>query len=161
MSYDLGFYYQKNDISGFGLKYNAYTSKGKGFSSDLGNFGDNIRITFIGATMFVADNEDAKVGEAFLEVGLGYIGYKNDSYINTNNNIKFTGGNLGLDVGAGYHFRVGKHFLIGPQIAFIGGVLKKIKVEYPDGTSETINLGKEELESLYRFDFNVSAKIRF
>jgi len=160
-NFDLSIYYQKSEVGGFGLKYNLYQSKADGESVANGKFGDDIKISFIGATAFISENTSARVGEAFLELGLGYIEYKNSSYVFNDQRMSFKGGNLGLATSLAYHFRINKHILIGPQFAFVGGILKKIKITYPDNTSETVTLDDDALESLYRIDLNVSAKIRF
>ena len=51
--------------------------------------------------------------------------------------------------------------MIGPQVNFIGGMLKKLKYTYADGTSETIKLNEEEYENLWRIDLAIGAKLRF
>lgn len=166
LSYDISAYYVLHD-RGFGLKYNVYRSKNSYIDPnqfdptiEFGSFSDDINITYIGPSFMYTELTSANVGEAFLEVSLGYVGYTNKATLESN---KFTikGGNLGMIAGGGYHFRLHKQFLIGPQVSFVGGMLRKLKVKYSDGSSETITLNEEEYENLWRIDLSVSAKFRF
>ncbi|MEM0578107.1 hypothetical protein [Flavobacterium polysaccharolyticum] len=169
ISYDLTAYYVKDGRNGFGVKYNVYQSSGTIKNQSIilndgtvisGAFSDDISITFIGPSIILSENESARTGEANLELAIGYIGYQNDSKI-IGNPLKITGGNLGMIGGMGYHFRLAPNFLIGPQVNFIGGMLKKLKYTYADGTSETIKLNEEEYENLWRIDLAIGAKLRF
>lgn len=167
-SYDFSTYYVKNE-TGFGIKYNVYNSDGLIANQSIslndgtvikGDFTDNIKISYIGPSMIYSQNEDSKVGEANMEFSLGYISYQNNSTI-IGQPIKVTGSNLGAVGGFGYHFRIVPNFLIGGQINFIGGVLKRLKYTYADGTTETVKLNEEELENLWRIDLAIGAKFRF
>ena len=169
ISYDLTAYYVKDGRNGFGVKYNVYQSSGTIKNQSIilndgtvisGAFSDDISITFIGPSIILSENESARTGEANLELAIGYIGYQNNSKI-IGNPLKITGGNLGMIGGMGYHFRLAPNFLIGPQVNFIGGMLKKLKYTYADGTSETIKLNEEEYENLWRIDLAIGAKLRF
>ena len=44
---------------------------------------------------------------------------------------------------------------------FIGGMLKKLKYTYGDGSSEIIKLNEDEYENLWRIDLAIGAKLRF
>ena len=90
LSYDLTAYYLKDGSNGFGIKYNVYQSSGtirnqSLFLSDRtvisGDFSDDITISFIGPSFIISENQNSKLGEANLELAIGYISYKNDSRI--------------------------------------------------------------------------------
>ncbi len=169
LSYDISAYYLKDSERGFGLKYNVYLSDGIIKNQPLvlqdgttirGDFTDDIKIAFIGPSFIMSQNENAKLGEANLEIALGYMSYINNStFIGAP--IKISGGNLGMIGGMGFHFRLIPNVLLGPQINFAGGVLRKLKFKYPDGTEETIKLDEDNLENLWRIDLALSAKFRF
>lgn len=167
LSYDISAYYVVHD-RGYGLKYNVFHSKND-YSSSTNldpiinypyNFSDDITISYIGPSFIYTELPSADVGEAFLEFSLGYVFYKNKAMLNYER-FTYKGGNLGVVAGGGYHFRLNKQFLVGPQVSFIGGTLRKLKVENSNGSSQTISLNEDEYESLWRIDLSVSAKFRF
>ncbi|HSD14230.1 MAG TPA: hypothetical protein VLB74_06255 [Flavobacterium sp.] len=165
-NFDIGLYYKFNSIDGgLGLKYSNYHSKGSGYSDEYGSFGDDINITFYGASVFLSTNNISngkkQSGQLFAEFALGYIHYKNDSYAFANEHTTYRGGNIGFSTSLAYHFRITDHLLIGPQLGYTGGFLKKIKVDYPDNSEETIKMDEESRERLHRIDLNLSAKFRF
>ncbi|MDQ6471869.1 hypothetical protein RB619_14530 [Flavobacterium sp. LHD-80] len=169
LSYDLSAYYLKEGKGGFGLKYNVYKSSGTIYNQTItnenglkmeGDFSDDITISFIGPSFILTEDQNARVGEANLELAIGYMGYQNKSGV-AGYPVKITGSNLGMIGGMGYHFRITPHFLLGPQVSFIGGTLKKLKYTYADGTTYTEKLDKEELENLWRIDLAIGAKFRF
>lgn len=169
LSYDISAYYLKEGRTGFGLKYNVYKSSGTIHNQQItldngaivtGDFSDDITISFIGPSFILTEGEHARVGEANLELALGYLSYQNKSTI-IGSPLKITGANLGMIGGMGYHFRITPHFLLGPQVNFVGGVLKKFKYKYPDGSTETIKLKDDEFENLWRIDLAIGAKFRF
>ncbi|MEO6175774.1 MAG: hypothetical protein ABIP27_11550 [Flavobacterium circumlabens] len=169
LSYDISAYYLKDDRTGFGLKYNVYKSSGTIRNQQItlddginyrGDFSDDITISFIGPSFILTEGKNARVGEANLELAIGYMSYRNNSTI-IGSPLKITGSNLGMIAGMGYHFRITPHFLLGAQANFVGGVLRKLKYEYPNGITETIKLEDEEVENLWRIDLAVGAKFRF
>ncbi|MFH6990146.1 hypothetical protein ACHRVW_20600 [Flavobacterium collinsii] len=169
LSYDVSAYYVTDKKNGFGLKYNVYKSSGTIYNQQItvgnemtvkGNFSDDITISFIGPSFIITEDRHARVGEANLELALGYMAYQNKAGV-AGNPVKITGSNFGMIGGMGYHFRITPHFLLGPQVSFVGGVLKKLKYTYADGTTYTEKLDKEELENLWRIDLAIGAKFRF
>ncbi|TDO95671.1 hypothetical protein [Flavobacterium sp. 245] len=169
LSYDVSAYYLKEGKRGFGLKYNVYKSSGTIYdqivtigdgSNVQGDFSDDITISFIGPSFIMTEDQRARVGEANLELAIGYLAYKNNAGV-AGYPVKITGSNLGMIAGMGYHFRITPHFLLGPQVSFVGGTLKKLKYTYADGTTYTEKLDKEELENLWRIDLAIGAKFRF
>ncbi len=169
LSYDVSAYYLKEGRNGYGLKYNVYKSSGTIYNQKItndyglvmeGDFSDDITISFIGPSFILTEDQRARVGEANLEVAIGYMAYQNKSGV-AGYPVKITGSNLGMIAGMGYHFRITPHFLLGPQVSFVGGTLKKLKYEYANGTTYTEKLDKEELENLWRIDLAIGAKFRF
>ncbi|WP_264530678.1 hypothetical protein [Flavobacterium sp. N502540] len=170
LSYDVSAYYLKDGIRGFGLKYNVYKSSGVIYDQKItsndgvttrGDFSDDITISFIGPSFILTENQHARIGEANLELSLGYMAYQNKAGMVSGNSVKITGSNLGMIGGMGYHFRITPHFLIGPQVSFVGGALKKLKYTYADGRTYTEKLDKDEIENLWRIDLAIGAKFRF
>lgn len=169
LSYDVSAYYLKEGRTGFGLKYNVYKSSGTLNNQQInldngmiatGAFSDDITISFIGPSFILTEDENARVGEANLEIAIGYMSYQNKAAA-IGVPFKITGSNLGMIGGMGYHFRITPHFLVGPQVSFAGGVLKKLKYKYPDGSTETVKLEDEDIENLWRIDLAIGAKFRF
>lgn len=166
-SFDISAYYL-NDEKGYGIKYNAYKSKGEKMASvnydpailDTFGYSDDITITFIGPSFIYTERPDAETGEAFLEVALGYMSYKNEASYNFQ---KFTmkGGTFGMTAGFGYHFRLHRNILVGPNINFVGGVIRKFTIQYDNGFNSELNLDDEQFESLWRIDLGGSVKFRF
>ena len=157
LSYDISAYYT-NYMTGFGLKYNVYKSTGTIDDQQITR--DNIKISFIGPSFIINEDKNGGVGEANIELALGYIWYQNKSVI-MGRPLKITGANLGMVGGLGYQFRITRYFLLGPKVSFTGGVLKKLKYEHEDGQTETIKLDKKEFENLWRIDLAIEAKFRF
>jgi hypothetical protein len=169
LSYDISTYYLKDSRTGFGLKYNVYKSSEEISNQQVtlddgavyqGDFSDDIMISFIGPSFILTEDKHARVGEANLELAIGYISYQNKSTI-IGSPLTITGANLGMIGGMGYHFRITPHFLLGAQVNFVGGVLKELKYKYEDGSTETIKLDEEEFENLWRIDLAIGAKFRF
>lgn len=169
LSYDVSAYYLVDSMRGYGLKYNVYRSNGTINNQTLtlqdnsiirGSFSDDITITFIGPSFILTDGMKSKIGEGNMEVALGFMSYQNNSII-INSPLKITGSNLGMIGGFGYHFRLTPNILVGPQLNFIGGTLKKLKLKYENGTTETVKLQDDQLENLWRIDLAIGAKFRF
>ncbi|RTY94941.1 hypothetical protein [Flavobacterium sp. GT3R68] len=166
-SYDISTYYLKDEQSGFGLKYNVYKSSGSLSNQDLtapngetgnGTASDDITITFIGASGILYGKGFFALDNVSFEIALGYIGYVDKAVILDNYTIK--GGNLGISTSVGYHFGITENIAIGPSVSFTGGVLNQVKVE-GDNYSATMKFDEDEKESLYRFDFSLSARFKF
>ncbi|MGZ9676263.1 hypothetical protein [Flavobacterium sp. GNP001] len=168
-SFDIAAYYITNESNGVGLKYNVFRADailrnqiidfgGGNFVS--GDIADDVKITFVGPSFIISDNASARLGEASLEIALGYMGYRNDASV-VGNPLKITGGDVGMVGGFSYHFRLRPDLLIGPQLNFAGAVLKKLKYTYEDGSTQTIKLDEEEYENLWRIDLAIGAKFRF
>jgi len=170
ISYDASVYYRiKQKDFGFGVKFNAFNSSGTLSNQELtdidgttgiGSTSDAITITFIGASYIIDKYKPSTRHEFNAEVALGYMGYKDDSRIFANK-YKITGSTLGMDVTVGYKYRVFKNFSLGPQVGFLGGVIKKFDVKGSNGYHTTLKLDKDNYESLWRIDLSLSAIYRF
>lgn len=168
-SFDIAAYYITNESSGVGVKYNVFRADAilRNQIIDFGNgnfvsgdIADDIKITFVGPSFIISDNASARLGEASMELALGYMGYRNDASV-VGSPLKITGGDVGMVGGFSYHFRLRPNLLIGPQLNFAGAVLKKLKYTYEDGSTQTIKLNEEEYENLWRIDLAIGAKFRF
>ncbi len=96
-----------------------------------------------------------------MELALGYMGYK-DLATFSGNRMTIKGGNLGIVGGFGYQFRISPNFLVGPQVNFVGGVLNKVTLTYPDGSKQKVKFEEDnEKENLWRIDLALGAKFRF
>jgi hypothetical protein len=169
LSYDFSAYYLNDNQAGIGIKYNVYKSNGllqnqvvtfKDGSEGVGSISDAITISFIGPSIIIYNNENSKLGEANLELALGYMSYENQARV-LNQRFSVKGADLGIIGGMGYYFRLSPHFLIGPQVNFVGGVLRKLKITYSDGSIENVKLEKEKFENLWRIDLTIGAQFRF
>jgi hypothetical protein len=151
---------------GIGLKYNQFSSSSSYIISNLSegsitNFKIDVnqKITFIGPSVLFNSFEN-KVGVFSGELALGYMGLENKESNALVGEFLTSGSNLGMAVGANYHFKISENFLLGPQMNILVGALRELKLEAPDGKVETVKLDKEP-EGLGRFDLGISAKFRF
>lgn len=169
MSYDIAVYYAKRQ-TGFGLKYNVFSAKStdyvSNFSTDSGpfsaDFTQDVSISFIGPSMVSMSNSNkSKIGEANLEIAMGYMWYKNVLSINNQKFCTVNGASFGMLMGGGYRFKLSKTILVGPQIAYSLGTLTKLNYVYYDGSKKTEKLGENNAESLSNLQLSLSAKIKF
>lgn len=153
---DATYYWSKG--GGIGVKYDVFRSKNE-FEYLAGQgveFSDDITIRYIGPYYSSRILGANKVNNFFSNVGLGYVGYKDDAYIGTD--VTLTGGTVGLLVDIGYDIGLSKSLAMGFQISFIGGTLTQYKIS--DGfNTETVELDEEEYEGLARI--NLSVGLRF
>jgi hypothetical protein len=155
---------------GIGLKYNQFSSSSS-YVEDVPinlslnaptvpiKFNVKEKITFIGPSMLF-NYSDNKTGVFSSKIALGYMGLMDEEVVPNAAISTVSGSTLGFVVGADYHFKMGDHFLLGPQINLLTGSIKELKRELPDGKVETIKLDKKP-EGLGRFDVGISAKFRF
>ncbi|HNW51041.1 MAG TPA: hypothetical protein PKH79_08165 [Prolixibacteraceae bacterium] len=140
---------------GIGLKCQNFRSKKEMDGSQYGNVSDDISICFIGPMMSTRLLNDTKKNGWFFNLGVGYLGYKDDAYVNSNMTIK--GATAGICWEIGYDIGISKNMSIGFQLSSIGGTLTGYDVS--NGyTTQTIQLDKENQEGLHRFDFSVGLR---
>lgn len=151
---------------GIGAKYSGFkssesmddiTATGENGQQQTGSIEDNHTIHFAAPAFYSRIlSKDGKF--AFLtNVSLGYLDFRNNTTVFEENFI-ISGGTLGIGVGAGLDVMLTKNIGLGADLSFLGGTLKKIKLDRATG-EETVELDKEQYENLGRLDF--SAGIRW
>ena len=153
---DVTYFWSKK--SGIGAKYDVYRSKNEYY--DISGpllLSDDISITYIGpyySSRFLTSN---KKNSLFMNLGLGYVGYKDDAFV-LNSDLLLTGGTAGLLVEVGYDFGLSKSFAMGIQVSLIGGTLTQYKID--DGfNTQTIELNEDEYEGLGRINISVGLRL--
>ena len=138
---------------GVGLKYNNFTSKGNtAFANGKHS------ITYFGPS-FIANSPEGKIGQAQVGISIGYIEWKEDYTRNAADIKNLHGDNVGLDVHAGYHFRINKYLYIGPELNLSIGAITEARGERFDGTKIYQKMN-DQPEGLTRADFLISAKFK-
>lgn len=154
-----GTYYFKEKM-GVGLKYSYFHASNSGvvpLSGGSTSTSDNIGINFIGATFGTRLYNQAKTNAFYANVGLGYVGLRNNSAVGATKMI-IKGGTAGTSLDLGYDFYITRYLSAGAQASLITGQLSRIKVEQASGTT-TRELKDEERENVSHL--NLSAGIRF
>lgn len=153
---DVTYHWSKN--SGIGAKYDVFRSKNE-LEDGPGQVvvaSDDISLTFIGpyySSRFLTAN---KKNSLLMNVGLGYVGYKDKAYFISD--YELTGGTAGLLVDIGYDIGLSKSFAIGFQLALIGGLLTQYELD--NGfTTQTIELDEDEYEGLGRINLSVGLRL--
>jgi len=151
-----------SEFMGVGMKYDVFRSKSEyskyssysSYSND--DISDDMTINFIGP-LFVGRFYDADKQNCFvMDVGMGYLGYKDKAYAGSDFTIK--GSTLGLRWDFGYDITLSKNIAIGLQLSFMLGTLTQYKTnEY--GYYETVELDEDSYEDLNRIDLSIG--IRF
>ncbi|WP_187263540.1 porin family protein [Pontibacter beigongshangensis] len=157
--------YYFSEQMGFGLKYSTYKASNEaeiyGQSSGggrmRGKMSDAISINFIGPTFNTRSLDITRKNTIHFGAGLGYMGYRNNNTI-ANENLKITGGTLGLSWDVGYDMALTDNMALGLQLSLLAGTLSKIQVQKGFSTT-TVTLDKDNREGLARID--VSVGLRF
>lgn len=162
-SLDLTYYFASH--SGVGFKYSAYRSKNKledafitlpDGSFVIGEVSNDITINFFGPYYSARLLNQKKTNSFLINLGLGYMTYKDERVIY--DDFEITGQTAGLLMDLGYDIGLSKNLAMGFQLSFVGGTL--FQYEITDGSySETVELDEEEWEGLARIDLSVG--IRF
>lgn len=159
---DLSYYFSEQ--LGIGLKYYVYKSKNSiddiyvtrpDGSTQNGKMSDDISIDFIGPFFSTRLLNATKKNSLILNLGIGYMGYKDKTVLITDYTIK--GNTLGLCWDIGYDIGISENLAIGFQFSYMIGTLTKY--ELFDGTkTETIKLEKDNYESLSRIDLSIGLR---
>jgi len=159
---DLIYYF--TEPLGFGIKYYIFKSSNSADniyrqdingSTTYGKMSDDITISFIGPTFSTRLLSLDKSNALILNLSLGYMGYSNDKVVI--DSYKMTGSTMGLSFDIGYDIGLSENLSLGFQISLLNGTL--FEYEWNDGsTTKTIDLKKEEYESLRRIDFSVGLR---
>jgi len=134
---------------------NIYVTRPDG-TTQYGSMSDNIRINWIGPLFSTRLLSADKKNSFMLDLGLGYMGYRNNSVL-VNDHLTFKGGTAGLHWGIGYDIGIAKNLALGFQLSYSAGTLTQYTLS--DGwRSEKVKLEKEEYESLSRIDLSVGLR---
>ncbi len=125
-------------------------------TTTMGKISDNISILYIAPFMSTRFFNSNKKNAFFLNMGIGYMGYK-DRGILGKENATIKGNTIGLNWDIGYDISLSKSLSLGFQLSFITGVLTKYDMTY-GGRTETIELEKGNYESLGRIDLSVGLR---
>lgn len=160
-NFDVGAYYRVNSATGVGLKYNIFTASHTGNfmvtdytqneSLIYSGFKTEDRISFVGPGFIYSNFEEVVKHKLYYDMAVGLI-----SYTSKNDFVEITGSNLGLAASIGYMYQVSPAIMIGPQVSFTGGVLKKYKIN-----GNEYNLEEGQYEGLHRVAASLGATFRF
>ena len=154
--YDISVYYNITPEIGLGVKYNQYIADASSTVSGFINqtpvtstITTNDNIYYVGPSVIYSNfNEDTR-HKLYYDLSIGYISYKS-----VTGQVDTTGANLGAAITIGYMYALSPKIFIGPQVAFTGGTLTKMKV---DGVSSTLN---DEKENLHRVAVSLGLNFR-
>lgn len=166
-NYGIDLVYYFSNFSGLGLKYNAFRSSGSidnfRVSDGTGGFisatmKDDITITFIGPfwafRMLSSDARHSLIGY----LGLGYLKYHDDA--NYLSDFELDGNTLGMVYDLAYEVGLTEGLSLGAQFSLYSGIIREF--EFTQGKrSKTIELDKESLEGMGRFDVSLRLAFRF
>lgn len=164
-NYNIELAYFFSETVGLGLKYNAFKSSNSVDNVSAtdaygnvrhGKISDNITVSFIGPFASTRFFNSKKNGALILNFGLGYLGYKDKSKV-LGQEITVKGSTLGTSMDVGYDIRIGKKTFLALMVSGTFGTLSKVKVDDGSG-EETIELDKDDYESLGRLDFSVGLR---
>lgn len=157
---DVAAYYRLKTNLGLGVKYNLYSSSATGtvYGYDPQtnqpvsvNLQTDDKITFVGPSLMYSNFEDARKHKLYYDLALGVI-----SYTTKSPGSEITGSNLGLALTVGYMYQLTPMILVGPQLSYTGGTLKKFNI---NGVEYTAQEG--EYEALHRVALSAGATFRF
>ena len=144
--------YYYSESYGAGIMFNYFNSKNEANNTSIGNLKDNISIYFAGPTFgsrTLKRNNNAWI----FNIGIGYLGYHNNSKVNSQKKI-FNGGTFGVAGDVCYDIEVSNNFAIGIQVSIISGTLTSLKI-YDGYTTEKVKLEKDYYENLSHISLSV------
>lgn len=154
-AFEVGAYYKLNELVGLGAKYSNFSASASGTFSDNSNSSMQVstqdKINFIGAGFLYSNFEEGTKHKLYYDMAIGSI-----TYISKTSGVEVKGSNLGLSASIGYMYEINKSFLIGPQVNYTGGTLKKVKVN-----GQEMQLQEGQYESLHRIGVGLGAGLRF
>lgn len=168
-SIDASVYYKPKQ-TGFGVKFNKFNSSTSVSGIDVvmaDNFlienttlNVNDKITFIGPSFYIDANDVKSKHHGMMDLALGYLGYNSVSKV-SNRTYEINSGTFGMIANIGYRYCFNKYISVGPQVSFVGGVLKSYEIEGPNNFRKRIKLEKDNYENLWRIDLSLGATFRF
>lgn len=154
MNFGLSAYYHLNSGLGFGLKYNLFSSSARFIS--LSNILENKdKINFFGPGIIYSNFNQETRHKFHYDMAFGVISYHSKMMIDRTS-LDFRGANFGIAGTMGYQYQVSPSILIGPQLGYTLGSLKKAKLNGVEVDLEKISGEKESLS-----EFSASLRITF
>lgn len=145
-------HYFTSEVLGFGLKYNFNKAK-----NNLGtDMKDDVTLHYIGASLLNRLILQNPKNSILFGVNLGYQSYRDKSVI-LSENLDMTGKNLGAGLELGFDHKISPACALNLGVALQAATLSKMTID--NGfMKETIELEKENLESLTRIEFTIGLK---
>ncbi|WP_373708087.1 hypothetical protein [Kaistella sp.] len=158
INFDIGAYYQLNNVIGLGVKYNIYSAYSSGSFSGFTPDGDPVSIslstddtiTFVGPAFLYSNFNENTKHKLYYDMAIGVISYKSKT-----DNVLFSGSNLGLAATIGYMYEISPSIFIGPQVGYTGGTLVKAKLN-----GQQFDLPEDQKEALHRLTVSAGVTIR-
>ena len=158
INFDIGAYYQLNNVIGLGLKYNIYSASSSGTFSGYNSDGNPVSvslstddtITFVGPAFLYSNFNESTRHKLYYDMAIGVISYKSKT-----DTILFSGSNMGLAVNIGYMYEISPSIFIGPQVGYTGGTLVKAKLN-----GQQFDLPEDQKEALHRLTVSAGVTIR-
>lgn len=123
-----------------------------------GTFSDNIDLRFVGPIIsyrWVSPN----VRHAFyVNYGLGYLGMIDKSVLIIDN-LTMKGGTMGQLADMSYDFSITKNLAIGASVSYIAGTLTSYSIYNSAGASQSVQLEKDEYESLSHVTISLGIRL--
>lgn len=148
---------------GFGLRYIGFNSKNSinnihvSGIGQVGTMSDNITIKFIGPMAVSQIVSHDKKNAFLIGIGIGYMGYRNNSVVDTPLTIR--GSTVGFSWDVGYDIGLSDKLALGFQISYLSGKLSKLDVK-SGSYSQTIELEEGNYEGLARLDFSIGLRFK-
>jgi hypothetical protein len=168
-SIDASVYY-KPDKTGFGLKFNKFNAStlisgidvvmADNFSIENTTLEVNDNITFTGPSFYIDANDINSKHHGMMDFAFGYLDYNSILKV-SNRTYEINSGTFGMIANIGYRYCFNKYISVGPQVSFVGGVLKSFEIDGPNGFRKNIKLDKDNYENLWRIDLSLGATFRF
>lgn len=141
-----------SETLGFGAAYKFFKTSNSFNNFQHGSLSDDLSISFISPTFSYRLISKNKKNALFSNIALGYVKYSDKRVTYTTS--KITGSTLGMGLGIGYDIGISENISLGFEISYFVGTLTKFNVN--DGTTtKTIELEKDQYESLNRLDISV------
>lgn len=153
-----------SEMFGGGLKFTTYrtTSTLENVSvtqsngqTAYGKMSDDMTINFIGPVFNSRLLSDSKKNSLLMNIGVGYIGYKDNAVLLSAYQLKSS--TLGVCWEVGYDLGISKHLALGIQLSYLMGTLTRVKM-YQAGSVTTIKFDEKDYEDLSRIDFSVGLR---
>lgn len=168
-SIDASVYYKPNQ-TGFGVKFNKFNAStsvsginvvmADNFSIENTTLVVKDEITFIGPSFYIDANDLNSKHHGMMDLALGYLDYYSTSKV-SNRTYEINSGTFGMIANIGYRYCFNKYISVGPQVSFVGGVLRSFEIDGPNNFRKRIKLEKDNYENLWRIDLSLGATFRF